>query len=172
VGHTFAFVILDIAVIIVVARLFGRLARKLNQPAVIGEVVAGIALGPSLLGRVWPEAASVLFPAEISPLLSVPAQIGIILFMFLFPLKLKFAVAIYGAIAFLGTFNPNSGVSDVAHLSGMAFAYLFLKLPQVRRFDPLSSASQGYKAWKLARAKKKFQVYLRKQRSDRGPFVN
>jgi len=96
----------------------------------------------------------------------------IILFMFLFPLKLKFAVAIYGAIAFLGTFNPNSGVSDVAHLSGMAFAYLFLKLPQVRRFDPLSSASQGYKAWKLARAKKKFQVYLRKQRSDRGPFVN
>ncbi len=54
----------------------------------------------------------------------------------------------------------------------MFFAYLFLKLPQVRKFDPLASASQGYKAWKLARAKKKFQVYLNKQRSGRGPFVN
>ncbi|MGD1092561.1 MAG: rhomboid family intramembrane serine protease [Bryobacteraceae bacterium] len=96
----------------------------------------------------------------------------IILFSFLFPIKMKYFVAIIGGIAFLNSFNINSGVSDIGHLGGMAFGYLFLKLPKTRGFDPLSSVSDGYKAWKLARAKKKFQVYLRKQRSDRGPWVN
>jgi membrane associated rhomboid family serine protease len=96
----------------------------------------------------------------------------IILMMFLFPIKLKYAVMIFGGIAFMGTFNQASAVSDVAHLSGMAFGYLFLKLPKVRKFDAFSTASQGYKAWKMARAKKKFQVYLRKKQSDRGDFVN
>ena len=82
-------VLMALLLIIALARLMGWLFRMIHQPAVIGEVVAGIALGPSLLGRVWPEAASVLFPAEISPLLSVLAQIGIILFMFLVGLELN-----------------------------------------------------------------------------------
>jgi K+:H+ antiporter len=81
-------VLVALLLIIALARLMGWLFRLVHQPAVIGEVVAGIALGPSLLGRVWPDAASVLFPAEISPLLSVLAQIGIILFMFLVGLGL------------------------------------------------------------------------------------
>jgi Kef-type K+ transport system membrane component KefB len=82
-------VLVALLLIIALARLMGWLFRRIHQPAVIGEVVAGIALGPSLLGRVWPEAASVLLPAEISPLLSVLAQIGIILFMFLVGLELN-----------------------------------------------------------------------------------
>jgi Kef-type K+ transport system membrane component KefB len=76
-------VLLALLLIIALARSMGWLFRRIHQPAVIGEVVAGIALGPSLLGRIWPEAASVLFPAEITPLLGVLAQIGVILFMFL-----------------------------------------------------------------------------------------
>ncbi len=96
----------------------------------------------------------------------------IILFSFLFPIKMKYFVMIVGGIAFLNSFNVNSGVSDVAHLGGMAFGYLFLKLPKTRGFDPLEFLGQSYRSWKLARAKKKFQVYLRKQRSDRGPWVN
>jgi membrane associated rhomboid family serine protease len=96
----------------------------------------------------------------------------IILFSFLFPIKMKYFVMIIGAIAFLSSFDVNSGVSNFAHLGGMAFGYLFLKLPKTRGFDPFESLQQAYKAWKLARAKKKFQVYLRKQRSDRGPWVN
>jgi membrane associated rhomboid family serine protease len=95
----------------------------------------------------------------------------IIYFNFLFPIKMKWLVAIYGAIAFLGSFNPHSGVSDVAHLSGMLFGYLFLKMPTVHGFHPLESVQHRYKAYKLARAKKRFQVYLRKQRSDRDPWV-
>ena len=96
----------------------------------------------------------------------------VILFSFLFPIKMKYFVMIIGAIAFLNSFNVNSGVSDVAHLGGMAFGYLFLKLPRVRGFHPGEAMGQAYKDWKLARAKKKFQVYLKKQRSDRGPWVN
>jgi membrane associated rhomboid family serine protease len=96
----------------------------------------------------------------------------VILFSFLFPIKMKYFVAIIGAISFLNSFNINTGVSDIGHLGGMAFGYLFLKLPKTRGFDPMGSMRDSYKAWKLARAKKKFQVYLRKQRSDRGPWVN
>jgi len=94
----------------------------------------------------------------------------VILFSFLFPIKMKYFVMIIGAIAFLNSRAVNSGVSDIAHLGGMAFGYLFLKLPRTRGFDPLGSLDQSYKAWKLARAKRKFQVYLKKQKSDRGPI--
>lgn len=96
----------------------------------------------------------------------------VILFSFLFPIKMKYFVAIIGGIAFLNSFNVNSGVSDVAHLGGMAFGYLFLKMPKTKNFDPTASVRGAYRSWKLARAKKKFQVYLRKQGSDRGPWVN
>jgi membrane associated rhomboid family serine protease len=95
-----------------------------------------------------------------------------ILFSFLIPIKMKYFVMIIGAIAFLNSFNVNSGVSDLAHLGGMGFGYLFLKLPKTRNFDPMGSLRSAYQGWKLSRAKKKFQVYLRKQRSDRGPWVN
>jgi Kef-type K+ transport system membrane component KefB len=59
---------------------------------VIGEVVAGIALGPSLLGRISPEAAAFLLPASVAPYLSVIAQLGVILFMFLIGLELNLGV--------------------------------------------------------------------------------
>ncbi len=88
----------------------------------------------------------------------------IILMFFLFPIKMRYYVMVVGAIAFLGTFTPSSGVSDVAHLSGLGFGYLYLKMRRVRgfRFDPMEMARERYKAWKLARAKKRFQVYLKK----------
>ncbi|MBZ5604459.1 MAG: rhomboid family intramembrane serine protease [Acidobacteriia bacterium] len=96
----------------------------------------------------------------------------IVLMSFLFPIKLKYMVMIIGGIAFLGAWNVNSGVSNIGHLGGMLFGYIFLKMPRTsvrsgRGFHPLASMQDSYKAWKLARAKKKFQVYLKKQRSDR-----
>jgi membrane associated rhomboid family serine protease len=92
----------------------------------------------------------------------------IVSFFGLFPMKVKIMVMIYAAIAFLGTFSPGNGVSDVAHLSGLGFGYIYLKMRRVRgvSFDPLGMARQRYKAWKLARAKRKFQVYLKKKGSD------
>lgn len=93
-----------------------------------------------------------------------------VLFSFLFPIKAKYFVMIYGAIALLSSLNVNSGVSDIAHLGGMLFglAYLKLRLPHIQFGD----LRYRYKQWKLQRAKRKFQVYLRKHNSDRDRWVN
>ena len=75
--------------IIVIGRGLGAVFQRIGQPRVIGEVVAGILLGPSLLGRVSPEAMTWLLPSSILPLLGVIAQLGVILFMFLVGLELN-----------------------------------------------------------------------------------
>ncbi len=96
-----------------------------------------------------------------------------ILFGFLIPIKVKYFVLIIGAVAFLSSFQVNTGVSEFAHLGGLLFAYMFMKTPNMQ-FDPVAPMRRQYRDWKLQRAKKKFQVYLRKQESGkgRGPRVN
>lgn len=81
-------VLLALAVVIVAGRLLGSLCKRFGQPAVVGEVVAGILLGPSLLGWVAPQVSAFLLPPTVSPYLTVIAQVGIILFMFLVGLRL------------------------------------------------------------------------------------
>lgn len=94
-----------------------------------------------------------------------------VLMFFMFPLKAKHMVMILGAVELLFILGPNTGVSNIAHLGGMAFGYLYLKrrLPAVRL--PGLDLRGAYNRWRLARAKKRFQVYLSK-RNDRGPWVN
>ena len=94
-----------------------------------------------------------------------------ILFAFLIPIQVKYFVMIIGAIAFLSSFGVNNGVSEFAHLGGMLFGYLFLKSPNMQ-FDLAGPVRRQYSDWKLRRAKKKFQVYLRKQGSGRDPRVH
>lgn len=94
-----------------------------------------------------------------------------ILWGFLIPIKVKYFVLIIGAVAFLSSFGVNNGVSNFAHLGGLLFGYLYLKTPQMQ-FDPIGPLRRQYREYKLRRAKKKFQVYLRKQGSGRGPKVN
>ena len=85
-------VLLALTVIMITARIVGWLFARINQPAVIGEVVGGILLGPSLLGRLFPEAAAFLLPPDAAPFLGVIAQIGVILYMFLIGLELDLGV--------------------------------------------------------------------------------
>jgi Kef-type K+ transport system membrane component KefB len=87
-SETFLHVLLALNVIILVARTLGALFKRLQQPPVIGEVIAGIALGPSLLGRFAPEAARFVLPPAVAPFLSVIAQVGVVIFMFLVGLDL------------------------------------------------------------------------------------
>lgn len=94
-----------------------------------------------------------------------------ILFGFLIPIKVKYFVLIIGAIAFLSSFQANSGVSEFAHLGGLLFGYLFMKAPRMQ-FDPALSMRRQFREWQLRRARRKFQVYLRKQGSDRDPKVH
>ena len=84
--------LLALTVIIITARLVGAFFARLNQPAVIGEVVGGILLGPSLLGRIAPDAAAFLLPADAAPFLGIISQLGVILYMFLVGLELDLAV--------------------------------------------------------------------------------
>lgn len=84
-------VLLALASIILLGRWLGQLFRKIGQPRVIGEMVAGIVLGPSLLGRVWPEAGAFILPPAVAPQLGIIAQLGVILYMFLVGLELNAA---------------------------------------------------------------------------------
>jgi K+:H+ antiporter len=81
-------VFIDLAVIVVVARLMGQLMRRIGQPAVMGEIIAGIALGPTLLGAFPGNLDKQLFPTEVVPFLNVVAQIGLVIFMFIVGLEL------------------------------------------------------------------------------------
>ncbi len=85
---TLVHVLLALVVVIVVARAIGTLFKYLHQPAVVGEILAGILLGPSALGRIAPGAQHYLLPPTVAPFLGVLSQVGVILYMFLVGVEL------------------------------------------------------------------------------------
>jgi Kef-type K+ transport system membrane component KefB/nucleotide-binding universal stress UspA family protein len=87
--HTVVLVLVEVVIVIGLSRLVGLAFRWINQPLVIGEIVAGIMLGPSLFGLVAPGLAATLFPPETIPFLNVLSQVGLIFFMFLIGLELN-----------------------------------------------------------------------------------
>lgn len=86
--HPLSLLLLQIAVIILCSRLFGFLFGKIGQPTVIGEIIAGIVLGPSLLGWLWPGVSGWLFRPDSLPTLQFFSQLGLLLFMFIIGLEL------------------------------------------------------------------------------------
>jgi hypothetical protein len=100
-----------------------------------------------------------------------------ILFGFLIPMKSKYFVMIIGGIVFLQSYmatvggNRGSSVAVVAHLGGLVAGYLLLRGARLRG-QVISPLESNYKDWKLRRAKKKFEVYLRKNSSDRNRPVH
>lgn len=81
--------LLQVIVIVLATRLVGALFVRCGQPSVVGEVLAGILLGPSLLGWVWPEASGFIFPEESLGVLKLLSQVGVCLFMFVVGLELE-----------------------------------------------------------------------------------
>ncbi len=77
----------QLALIIVAAQVFGYLAKFVGQPKVVGEMIAGVVLGPSLFGLFWPELQQSIFVAETMPILYFGAQLGVGLYMFLVGLE-------------------------------------------------------------------------------------
>jgi Kef-type K+ transport system membrane component KefB len=90
--HPLAILLAQIITIILTARLFGWLFMKIGQPSVIGEIIAGIVLGPSLVGYYFPVFSGALFPAESIGNLQFLSQIGLILFMFVIGMELDLKV--------------------------------------------------------------------------------
>ena len=81
--------LLQLVVIIVATRVLGNLFKSMGQPAVLGEIIAGVALGPSLLGWLSPQTMAFLFPAPSLETLKLLSQIGVALFMFVVGLELN-----------------------------------------------------------------------------------
>lgn len=92
VTHPLAILILQIITIILCSRLFAFFAKKIGQPTVIGEIVAGILLGPSFVGYYFPEVSGFLFPKASLSNLQFFSQIGLILFMFIIGMELDLSV--------------------------------------------------------------------------------
>ena len=87
-SQTLLLLLAQIAVILTLARLCGSLLTRFGQPAVIGEILAGILLGPTLLSWLAPAAMQALFPPSLRPPLELLSQLGLILFMFVVGLEL------------------------------------------------------------------------------------
>src|SRR4051812_8374178 len=86
--ETFGRLMLAIAIVILAARLLGTALRRIGQPQVMGEVLAGILLGPTLLGAVAPDLKNYFFPPDIVPLIAGAAMIGLAFYLFLVGMEL------------------------------------------------------------------------------------
>lgn len=92
-------------------------------------------------------------------------------FFLVFPIKAKYLVIIMGALAFFFSVSGgNSGVSNVAHLGGLLIGYVYLRAPLLK-LDAIGLRQRRHE-WKMNRARRKFEVYMRKQDSKREPWVH
>lgn len=90
--HPLPLLLLQIITIVLVARIFGWIFRKIGQPTVIGEIIAGIVLGPSLFGLYFPDMKEALFPVASLGILQMLSQVGLIFFMFVIGMELDLKV--------------------------------------------------------------------------------
>jgi Kef-type K+ transport system membrane component KefB len=119
-----AVLLLQIIVIIAFARIFGYLFKKIGQPAVIGEIVAGIILGPSIVGLFFPQINHFLFPAASLATLSFISQIGLILFMFIIGMELDLKAI--GKQAYGAVIISHASII-IPYTLGMALAYFLYR---------------------------------------------
>ena len=124
----------DLAIIIGSSRVFGWLFGKVGQPPVVGEILAGVILGPSLLGRLYPDAIQTMLTPQTTAVLSAIAQIGLVLLMLLIGLEFPVRPPAPGG-AGLDASSPSAGIV-VPFASSYALAgYLY-------RISPPSSAPE------------------------------
>jgi hypothetical protein len=102
----------QVLVVLLAARLLGAAFRRIHQPQVVGEMVAGILLGPSLLGWAAPEVSAFLFPPDALGPLNALSQIGLLLFMFLLGLHLD-----------LGTLRSRAPAAMLISLASMVVPF-------------------------------------------------
>ena len=91
-NHPFALLLFQIIVVLFMVRIFGYIFKKLKQPSVIGEIVAGIVLGPSVCGILFPDFFQFLFQPSSLKNLEIISQIGLVLFMFVIGMEVDFRV--------------------------------------------------------------------------------
>jgi Kef-type K+ transport system membrane component KefB len=125
--------LLQIAVILALCRLLHGILQRVGQPPVIGEIIAGLLLGPSFLGWLAPSWYAQLFPTESLPILNGLSQIGLVLFMFLVGLRLN--------LSEVNAFRHVAGLAGLLSIvvpfsAGLALADLCTPSPRKRRCCP------------------------------------
>jgi Kef-type K+ transport system membrane component KefB len=119
-------VLLTLAAVLVTGRVLGILLAKIRQPPVIGEVLAGIVLGPSVLGHFAPAVASAMLPPSIAPQLRVVAELSVILYMFIVGLDLR--ADLLGKHARAVVFTSNASIIVPFALGAALAVYLYPRL--------------------------------------------
>ncbi|MFD7914861.1 cation:proton antiporter [Streptomyces sp. NPDC059752] len=113
--------LLTVTVILGVAHCCGELMRRMGQPPVLGEILGGLALGPSVLGLFWPGATDLLFPPAVLDHLGMISQLGLVVFMFLIGCEVKI-----GGLRRQGPLGATLvGSLVLPFLCGAAFALVF-----------------------------------------------
>ncbi|MCB5169605.1 cation:proton antiporter [Streptomyces bambusae] len=146
--------LIAVPVVILACKAGAQLVRRFGQPPVVGEMAVGILLGPSLLGWLWPEAQTWLFPSSVLPYIGTLGSLGLLAFMFLVGLELnlgslrghsKTAVAVSQAsialplvlgsllaLAMYGTFAPD-GVGQLPFVLFIAVSMSITAFPVLAR---------------------------------------
>ncbi len=124
-GSIVADVIGDIALVFVIASLLGAAARKCGQPAVIGQILTGVILGPSLLGRLPGHLTSHLFPSDVLPYLNVLSQVAVVIFLFAVGYEIEF-----GALRAHGRVVPLVALGALIVPMGLGIGCVLLLHPE------------------------------------------
>lgn len=132
---TLTSVLLALAAVIAAGQALGWLMRKLGQPAVIGEVLAGILLGPSLLG---PEISDLILPSNAAPTLQMIAQLGVVLYLFTVGLELN-----------LGSLQRQASSVLVISAAGMVLPFLLGLALATVLYKTLAPTGVGFLAFSL-----------------------
>jgi len=130
-------VLLALAVVIITARVLGAIFKLIHQPTVIGEVLGGIMLGPSLLGAVAPSVQAALLPETAAPFLSIISQLGVILYMFLVGLELDLRILRRSGHATLAISHASIVLPFLLGAALAIYLYPLISMPGVQ-FTPFS----------------------------------
>ena len=131
--HPLSILLLQIITIIIIARLIGYLFRKLGQPTVIGEIIAGIILGPSLLGLLFPQVSLFIFPIDSLNNLYFLSQIGLILFMFIVGMELD-----------TGVIKNKTNVAMIISIGSVFFAFVIGVLSSFYLYPEFKSQNSSF----------------------------
>ena len=133
-----ALLILQVVVIVAVARITGAGVSRLGQPRVVGEILGGLLLGPSLLGRIAPEVSGALFPDGSLGFINALAQFGLLLFMFLVGLELD-----------LSHLRRRAHVAVITSHASISLPFLLGVLLSLALFTRFAPAGVGFSAFAL-----------------------
>lgn len=125
----FAAVMLAIVIILIVTQIFGKILSLFGQPRVIGEIIAGVLLGPTLFGAIAPEWSSHIFSKEVMPTIFIISNLGLAIYMFLLGAEIEFdtfksnTIKQAGVLSFVGLIVP----FGLGFLSGIMYYTNFVK---------------------------------------------